>query len=380
MLALRPGRLPRVLFVDDEPQILDGFRDSFRRVFDVDVATSGPEGLAKLVDNGPYTVVVSDFQMPGMNGAQFLASAKIGAPETVRVLLTGQASVAGAMAAVNDGHVFRFLTKPCAPPQLQRALEDAIEQARLVTADRDLLERKLASMSDHLCRAERLASLGTMAGAVGHELNNLLAAFRASVQMIREDVAAGQPPCEEDLETLEHVEAHLESHARGLLAYGRPRLSTGTTDLGATVRDAIEMLRVGASLKHVTVDMTIPEQPTVISAERADVEQVLINLIKNAVEATQDARGIDERKPVVSIELKNEDGITCIVRDNGIGIPDANLPLIFEPYFTTRSGDRGTGLGLFVVRQIVERCGGTLTVESTPHVGSAFTLRVPAMQ
>lgn len=378
MLELRPGQLPRVLFVDDEQHILESFRDSFRRVFDVDVASSGPEGLAKLVDDGPYTVVVSDFQMPGMNGAQFLASAKIVAPDTVRVLLTGQASVDGAIAAVNDGCVFRFLTKPCAPPHLQRALEDAIEQARLVTADRDLLVRKLASMSDHLCRAERLASLGTMAGAVGHELNNLLASFRSSLQMIREDVALGQPPCKDDLDTLAHVESHLESHARGLLEYGRPRLPTGTTDLGATVKDAIEMLRVGASLKHVTVDMTIPERPAVISAERSDVEQVLINLIKNAVEATHDARGLDERTPKVSIELTNGDGITCVVRDNGIGIPDANLPLIFEPYFTTRSDDRGTGLGLFVVRQIVARCGGTLTVESTPRVGSAFTLRVPA--
>lgn len=378
MLALRPGQLPRVLFVDDEPHILDGFRDAFRRQLEVDVANSGAEGLAKLVEHGPYTVVVSDFQMPGMNGAQFLAGAKVVAPETVRVLLTGHASVDGAIAAVNDGHVFRFLTKPCASRQLSRAIEDAIEQARLVTADRDLLERKLASMSDHLCRADRLALLGTMAGGVGHELTNLLAAMRASLAMIREDVARGLPPCVEDLETLEYVESHLESHARGLLEYGRPRQTSGATDLGATLRDAIEMLGVGASLKHVTLDVVIPKGSLSVSAERSEVEQVLVNLIKNAVEAAHDARNFDGRRPVVSIELTVDGGVTCVVRDNGIGIPDANLPLIFEPYFTTRSSDRGTGLGLFVVRQIVERCGGTLTVDSKDRVGSTFTVRLPA--
>jgi signal transduction histidine kinase len=367
---------PKILFVDDEKHVLDSVRDAFRRVFEVDTASSGAEGLVKLAAGG-HTVVVSDFQMPVMNGAQFLAKARVQAPDVIRVLLTGQASVAGAIAAVNDGNVFRFLTKPCPPPELQRAIEDAIEQARLVTADRELLQRKLSAMSDNLCRAERLASLGTMTGAIGHELNNILAAFRMSVAMIKENIELGEAPDPEDLDTLAHVERHLANHARNLLEYGKPRRQTGSTDLAATVRDAIEMLRVGANLKHVAVSMTIPDRPVMVAAERGEVEQVLINLIKNAVEATLDARKFDGRSPAVAIELTATDGVRCTVRDNGIGIPEANLALIFEPYFTTRSEDRGTGLGLFVVKQIAERCRGTLTVESKDKVGTAFTLSLP---
>lgn len=194
MMIPTPTSLPRVLFVDDEPQLLESFEDGLHRQFEVVTATSGADGLRVLERTPPFTIVVSDFQMPGMNGAEFLAKAKILSPQSVRVLLSGQATVQGAIAAVNDGNVFRFLTKPCSPAELRRALDDALEQARLVTADRELLERKLDNMVAQLRRTERLASLGTMAGAIGHELNNALTALTCSLDMIRRDATAGRVP------------------------------------------------------------------------------------------------------------------------------------------------------------------------------------------
>jgi signal transduction histidine kinase len=376
MLQIRPGSLPRVLFVDDEPNILESIRDSLRRHFDVVTATSGAEGLHELAKQA-FAVVVSDFQMPGMNGAKFLAQARIVSPQAIRILLTGQASVHDAIEAVNHGNIFRFLTKPCSPPDLKRALDDAIEQARLVTADRELLERKLDSMSQHLRRAERLASLGTLTGAIGHELNNMLAVFRCSLEMIDEAAAVGQLPDPEDLQALQRVEAHLANHARNLLDYGRPRKSTRTTDLGHTVREAVELLRAGCALRHIDVEISTPSQPVLVEADRGETEQVMINLIKNAAEATIAASRKDRRKPRVAIDVATAERATCVVRDNGIGIPCGNLPLIFEPYFTTRADDTGTGLGLFVVKQIVERYQGNLRVGSEEGVGTTFTVELP---
>jgi len=135
--------LRRVLFVDDEPNVLQAFERQFRRQFEIETAL-GPElGLQTIAAKDPFAVVVSDLRMPVMDGIQFLAQVRKTTPDTVRLMLTGQADLADAIAAVNEGNVFQFLTKPCPPQMLARTLEAAIEQYRLVTAERELLERTL---------------------------------------------------------------------------------------------------------------------------------------------------------------------------------------------------------------------------------------------
>jgi signal transduction histidine kinase len=376
----QPRVRPRILCVDDEPQVLAAFCDTLRRHFDVVVAGGGREGAKALVDSGPFTVVMSDFAMPGMNGAQFLAQARLLAPDAVRILLTGQASIEGAIAAVNEGNVFRFLTKPCSPDSLLRALEDAVEQARLATRDRDLLEHKLEAMSGHLLRAERLASLGTMAGAVGHELNNVLAVFVGAITFIREDAEAGKPAGEEDLRALDHVREHLTTHARNLLQFGRRRQGgdreRAATDLRQAVADAVRLLQAAGLLRRAEIQLHLPSEDALVALDRTEVEQVLINVAKNAVEAVDEGTA----RPRIDITVeRSPDGrsVVCAVRDNGRGVPKANLPFIFEPYFTTKPSDRGTGLGLFVVRRIVEGGGGRVSVSSDEGSGSLFTLELP---
>ena len=133
---------PAILCVDDEPRLLEGMQRNLRRSFRVTTALSPEEGLARLAGER-FEVVVSEMQMPVMNGAQFLAEVKVRAPQSTRVLLTGQSSMDDAIAAVNRGAIFRFLTKPCPPPQLIEALGQAVEQHRLVTAEKELLDKTL---------------------------------------------------------------------------------------------------------------------------------------------------------------------------------------------------------------------------------------------
>lgn len=133
----------RVLCVDDEPHVVEGLTLHLRRRYDVVPATSGAAGLAALETDPSIAVVMSDLRMPLMDGAAFLAQARQVAPDAVRVLLTGHADVGSAIAAVNDGQIFRFLTKPCPPSALVSAVDGAAEQHRLVTAERVLLERTL---------------------------------------------------------------------------------------------------------------------------------------------------------------------------------------------------------------------------------------------
>lgn len=133
----------KILFVDDEVQILDSLRRELRGKFRMDMANSGQEALELLSMQGPYAVVVSDMRMPGMDGAELLARVRKSDPNTVRMMLTGYADVDSSIRAVNEGHIFRFMTKPVETQTLVRALVEGIRQFRLVRAERELLDKTL---------------------------------------------------------------------------------------------------------------------------------------------------------------------------------------------------------------------------------------------
>ncbi|MFP5238567.1 MAG: HD domain-containing phosphohydrolase [Acidobacteriota bacterium] len=133
----------RVLFVDDDQQILNTFRLTLRRHYDVHTALGPEEALRMAAEEGPYAVVISDFKMPRMNGIKLLSLIGESSPNTVRVMLTGYADVDSAIASINEGHVFRFLTKPCSTENLIRTLDACVEQYRLVTSEKELLRGTL---------------------------------------------------------------------------------------------------------------------------------------------------------------------------------------------------------------------------------------------
>ncbi|MFH1417727.1 MAG: response regulator, partial [Planctomycetota bacterium] len=133
----------KILCVDDDPNILNAYRRGLRRLFEIETAEGGAEGLEAIASQGPFAVVVSDMRMPGMDGIQFLTAVKKRAPESVRIMLTGNADQQTAMDAVNEGSIFRFLTKPCPPEHLAKALTAGIEQYRLITAEKELLGKTL---------------------------------------------------------------------------------------------------------------------------------------------------------------------------------------------------------------------------------------------
>jgi FixJ family two-component response regulator len=133
----------KVLFVDDEYAALEGYQRMLYREFQVETAVGGERALAAIQASGPFAVIVSDMRMPGMSGAQFLACARREAPDAVRMLLTGYTDLDAAMEAVNEGHIFRFLTKPCKKELLEAAITSGLAQHRLMTAEKELLEKTL---------------------------------------------------------------------------------------------------------------------------------------------------------------------------------------------------------------------------------------------
>ena len=138
-----PGPKPKVLFVDDEEAILKAFKLNLGRKYSVFIAESGNEGLRVLEEEGPFEVIVSDFSMPGMNGADFLEKVREQNKEVVTMLLTGQANFDDLCDVVRRGEIFRLLGKPCSPEALDENLQQALRQHQLISAEKELLEKTL---------------------------------------------------------------------------------------------------------------------------------------------------------------------------------------------------------------------------------------------
>ena len=172
----------RILLVDDEPSVLAGYERTLRTDFDVQTAVSGELGLEALRNDGPYAVVVSDMRMPVMNGSQFLSKAKELAPDTVRMLLTGYTDLEAAMSAVNDGNIFRFLTKPCSKETLTIALFAGVAQNGLIRLEKELLEKTLLgsirALADLLSASSPEAFGRSM--RIAHIVRHIAASFRFS--------------------------------------------------------------------------------------------------------------------------------------------------------------------------------------------------------
>jgi response regulator RpfG family c-di-GMP phosphodiesterase len=134
----------KILLVDDDANILDGYRRSLGREFQMETALGGKEGLRLAAESGPYAVVISDMRMPEIDGLQLLSGVKAQWPETIRIMLTGNADIETAINAINEGSIFRFLSKPCSKEVMAKTLTAALLQYRLVTAEKQLLEQTLS--------------------------------------------------------------------------------------------------------------------------------------------------------------------------------------------------------------------------------------------
>jgi len=171
----------RILCVDDEPRVLDGMRRTLGMNFEVKTAEGGAQALAMLTGPDRFAVTISDMRMPGMDGAAYLEQAAEKDPDMVRMLLTGQSDMQAAIRAINHGRIFRFLTKPCDADVLHRAVEDALEQHRLITAEKELLQKTVYGCIKVL--TEMLSLVNPVAFSRAVRVKRLVQQVAASVKL-----------------------------------------------------------------------------------------------------------------------------------------------------------------------------------------------------
>ena len=230
--------------------------------------------------------------------------------------------------------------------------------------------RRLQQRERDVRQAERLAAVGQFAAGVAHEIRNPLSSVQLLVQMARRDPVAGKLT-EDDLALIDDELARIEQSLRTLLDYARPpTLERVPCDLAAVVDGALALIRGRAALQQVEVRAGAPPDALVFNADSAQLRQVFVNLLLNALDAMPTGG-------TLSITTRRDESAAVVeVTDTGAGIPADILPRLFEPFATGK--ETGVGLGLVVSRRIVEDHGGTLRGHNQPGGGAAFLVRLPA--
>lgn len=354
-----------ILYVDDEVENLVVFEATFDEHFNVVTADSGDEAL-RLLEKQPFPVVIADQRMPHMTGGELFAIMRETFPQTKRVILTGYTDSAAMLDSINQGQVFYFIKKPWEQDVVMSVLIRAIEAYDLAISNK--------ALTDRLVTAERCAVLGRSAAQLAHEMGNQLCMLPL-IELIEDNYGN-----DKDLMELAAMARathdrllHIINEVKSFVRFEREHHAHQTVLLSEVIHELREFLRYERSLPLDRISVEIQSSPSV-KADRIKIQQVLLNLVKNAAYAI---RGRENGH--ISIKLSTDaDQAVIVVSDNGCGMTPEVAAQIWDPFFTTKD-EEGTGLGLDVVKAIVESHGGTITCESAPDQGATFSIRLPSI-
>jgi two-component system NtrC family sensor kinase len=240
-----------------------------------------------------------------------------------------------------------------------------------------------------LVRATRLAELGQMAAGFAHEINNplqIMKSDRTLIEMIVSDLRKKgnlEEPDVKDLEeSLNQLKVQIERCAKitqTILEFGRKNEpEEKDVDVGAFISQVTSMISEKASVQGIRLKKEVSEQTPLLRADPSQLQQVLLNLLNNAIDAITERHGSEGGELSVQAGPAAGGRVRISVTDNGAGISPDNLKKIFTPFFTTKPPGKGTGLGLYVCYGIIEGMGGTMEVESQRGVGTTFIVHLPA--
>jgi signal transduction histidine kinase len=369
----------KLLIVDDE----ENFRNAIVRrlkkrghaLIEADCAESALMSMAK----ESIDVIVSDIKMPGMDGLSLLAQIKSQYPDCEVILLTGHANATDGVSGIKQG-AFDYLSKPISLDHLINKINHAREKiSRRKAEEQEALFKE--SIKHKMIATERLASLGTLSAGVAHEINNPLAIINEACGWMQTILASDQMksiPRKNDLDkALSKIETSIvraRNITHHLLQFSRkPDNIISDVNMDLLITETIQFLSKELEKKNIHISVQNQSNPVVIGSDPSQIRQVLLNLLTNAIHASFPDEFIE-----IFISYK-KNGVCLEIKDYGEGIPPENLNTVFEPFFTTKAPGEGTGLGLFVIKGIVENLKGTISLTSQLGRGTQFSIYFPCL-
>jgi signal transduction histidine kinase len=408
-----------ILIVDDD----EGTRKSLSLLFkkkgyEIETAGTGEEAIKK-AQKRFFNVVLLDIKLPDMKGIELLAPLKEIHPDMVMIMVTAHASLENAISALNEGASF-YITKPLNMDEVLSTIREVMEKQHLVIENRQLLrevqrelaERKRAEeelvdvneklkleieerkqtedrkkkLEAQLLHAQKMEAIGTMAGGIGHDFNNLLMGIMGNVSLILVDAAPSHPHYSE----LKNIEQCVQSGAdltRQLLGFAMGgKYEVIPTNLNEIIKKSSKMFN--RTRKEITIHEKYETTLWPVEVDPGQLEQVLLNLYVNAWEATPGGGNLYLQTGNVALNetevkpynVKQGNYVKTSITDTGVGIDEETRQRIFEPFFTTKKMGRGTGLGLASVYGIIKNHGGFIQVHSEKGKGTTFYIYLPASE
>lgn len=405
----------RILIVDDEEIVRKMFANCLSERYTCVEAASVNEALAHLKSD-EFSLVLTDMIMPGLSGVELLRKIIETYPYTAVIMVSGIDRPQRALDAVRLG-AFDYLFKPCDLDVLELTVERALERRTLLLNARqykldlevrnnELVQGKaqLERLQAQIIQSEKMASLGQLAAGIAHELNNPVGFVYGNLGLLNECVggllkllkfyddaglseqtAAGAALIKEQIEyqnSLEDLNSIISDCREGaerirdivqnLRTFSRlDEAAFKKTDLHEGIDSTIRLLSRYFSADNITLVRDYGELP-LIDSFSGQLNQVWMNLLVNAAQAVSTTIG-----EVRISTYMDEEFVNIVVSDTGCGISSEHLTRIFDPFYTTKPIGEGTGLGLSISFGIVQRHGGTITVETEPNKGTSFKVTLP---
>jgi signal transduction histidine kinase len=379
-----------ILVVDDEPDVVQSVQDLLRLEYRVIGTTRARDGL-KILQEQEVHIVMTDQRMPEMTGVEFLSQLRGEYPDAIRLLFTGYADIKAVVDAINQGNVYRYITKPWDPDELQAVIRQAGEQFDLLIERRRLLaelqvkNRELEQVNNDLKQANALKE--AFIRVASHELRTPLTILFGLLQLTL--CTPGIPDSTRDWLAAMHKASdrltRLVDQLTKMLAAGRfdRPLQRHSCDLTALLKQAAQDVRPFVEQRDQELSLEVAPDLGFFDLEADKIRDAVDNLLLNAIKFTPDGG----RVQVAARRTATGDAEIRVI-DSGVGISPAHLQHLFKTFFTGfdvsrhssgqfEFGRQGLGLGLSLVKAFVEMHGGSISVTSEQGKGSTFTVTLP---
>jgi len=376
-----------ILYVDDEEKSLKAFERAFGddyRVFTASNAIDGFRLLEKHADE--IGLLLTDQRMPGEKGVWLLERARQLRPRILRILVTAYSDFEAAIAAVNSGAIYKYLSKPWDPPQLEMTLRHALEFF-IVQTERDQLLLEKMSVLRNMMIADRIVSLGLLAAGLSHHIKNSMVAVKTFLDLAPSKMAEEKanldglrnPDFWKDYH--QNVQSQIEK-INSLLADLRTSADSNPAtqfadevSLPAAVGAALESLKESFAARKIEIENKIPGSLPALKADKSKFFRLFELLLKDELAMLPAGSKISLAAELQNAATKPE--IVLQITDDGPGLPPEALSVIFDPFVASGGAPSEYGINLMACFFIVHHHGGKIEAKSLPGRGNQFTLRLP---
>ena len=378
-----------VLYVDDEEKSLKYFARAFADQFRILTAPNAQDGLKLLeAHKDDIGLLMTDQRMPGEKGIWLLEKARQLRPRIIRILATAYSDMEAAIAAVNTGAIYKYVTKPWDPPQLENTLKRGLEFF-MVQNERDQLLREKMSVLHNMMIADRIVSLGLLAAGLSHHIRNSLVAVKtfldlAPAKMEEEkmelDGLRNPDFWKEYYQNVQNQIGKINNMLKDLwTASEKPVFEFGdSVQLRQVVADTIEQLKDGFAAKNIQVENTIPDTLPALQVDKPKFYRLFELLLKDELASLPPGSRVTLSATALNNTPAGEAAVQVQLSDNGPGLPKEALRLVFDPFVVRGDTPMEYGIHLMACYFIVHHHGGRIDARSQEGQGTTFTLRLPA--